>query len=71
MLKVSGQFSAERDVYFYMKTKGRATSDDVVLKLRDEASILKSGFDSKKPTVLEIHGFVEDHNFPHHLILTE
>ena len=71
VLEVSGQFSAERDVWFFMKTKGRVASDDIVLKFRDEASLLKSGFDCRKPTVLEIHGFVEDHAAPHHLMLTE
>lgn len=71
VLEVTGQFLAVRDVWFFMKTKGRVPSDDVVLKYRDEASLLKSGFDCMKPTVLEIHGYIEDHTALQHLILTE
>ncbi|CAO1438433.1 unnamed protein product [Diamesa hyperborea] len=71
VLEVTGEFSAERDVVFYVKTRGRVTIDDNIMKFKDEASLLKSGFDYKKPTVLEIHGFVEDHTHLNHLMLTE
>ncbi|CAO1423806.1 unnamed protein product [Diamesa tonsa] len=71
VLEVTGEFSAERDVVFYVKTRGRVTIDDNIMKFKDEASLLKSGFDYRKPTVLEIHGFVEDHTHLNHLMLTE
>ncbi|CAO1429237.1 unnamed protein product [Diamesa serratosioi] len=41
------------------------------MKLRDEATLLTSGIDCRKPTVFEIHGYIEDHKEVHHVMLTE
>lgn len=69
--QVTAEFSATRDVLFMIRTKQNPTGTDNILKFKDMKSLEASGFDPKKPTTVQIHGYTEDQKSPHHQKLSE
>lgn len=59
-------FSAEKDVEFLLRVRDWPQKNEEIFCLDSAEEILKSSFNSAKPTSFLIHGYTEDRNAPHY-----
>jgi hypothetical protein len=70
-LNADDYFLGERDVFFLLRIRDRSFINDEVFTLQNAEKVAQSAFDPTKSTTFLIHGYLEDRNVQHHLLLSK